>query len=291
MPNPPKKLSSNGLFGLGKTPSSRPGKKVTGSGKRVVGDKDLNQSWLQATIKDLRTDRRPLWTEVNDGGWHPSGMGEPCDRRSILKMYGYRGDIISQKLSRIFDFGKAIEKIWQADFAKKGILLSKNVKVPDPGPPPINGEYDVMLRHPFELGRVLLGEIKSINTEGFALLPKATMDPEANLYALSNCGGFISSRLRGYLIQVQNYLRLTNTEEGFLLFDNKNDSNWVDFYLRYDPDFLEPHLTRLKRLDAYRPRLIVPVCTCVGKHKDLCAFKPEDEVSLAEIKIFSEDTA
>jgi hypothetical protein len=211
-------------------------------------------------------------------------MGETCDRQSILKMYGYRGDPISQKLSRIFDMGKAIEKIWQADFRKAGLLLSANVRVPYPGPPQVNGEYDAMLRHATEPNRRVIVEIKSINAEGFKHLPPLTLDPEMNYQGLMACSGFIGSRVRGYMVQIQLYMHVTGVQDGILLFDCKNDQDYNDYYLTLKPEFIALHLDRLQRLDQYRPKFMVPPCTCDGAPAVLCRLHRTEAVSLEDLK-------
>lgn len=204
-------------------------------------------------------------------------------------MMGYRGDPISQKLSRIFDMGKAIETMWRNDFREMNLLLSANVRLPDPGPPSISGEYDVIIRHPFEPTRKLLGEIKSINDRGFKALPPLTLDPETNYRGIMGTTGDIGSRIRGYMIQFQNYLRLAKIDEGFILFDNKNDQEYSDYGLVYLPELLDECHDRLRRLDPYRPAMLIPPCTCKGEHKSLCLYRTHEEVPLVEMQKFSED--
>lgn len=284
-------MTTRGLFSLA-TDSKRKragsGRKTVGAGKRVGTDpKILNQSWLRTSMNSHREDKRPLWGNVKTGGWHPSSLGKVCDRQSILGMFGYRGDHISQTLSRIFAFGNKVEDLWREDFAKMGILLAANQRIQDPGPPPINGEYDVLLKHPYEPNRRLLGEIKSINDAGFKQLPPLTLDPAINFEGLQNLKSRVGDRVRGYLVQVMFYMRITKVHEGFLLFDNKNDSEYNDYYLVYNEEYMAPKVARIIRLEEYRPKLIVPPCTCLGKHEGLCLYRPEEEVPLTELKEIS----
>ncbi len=265
-------------------------KKKVSTGKRVLAPKGTGQTFLRLALDNHLEDKRPLWKPPSDGGWHPSSLGEVCDRRSILKMLGWRGDPIAQKLKRIFEMGHAVEEIWRRDFQKMGLLLSSNVRIPDPVAPAISGEYDVIIRHPYEPNRKLLGEIKSINDRGFKLLPPLTLDPEINFSGIMENTSDIGSRIRGYMMQFQTYLRLTKMDEGFILFDNKNDSEYNDYLLVYSPELIDTVTTRLLRLEPYRPALMVPACTCGGKHEGPCLYKTDYDIPLSEIKIFLEDS-
>ncbi len=277
-----------GMLGLSARPPKKTKGKTVSGGKRLSSSSAAGQTWLKLSVNTHREDKRKLWDPPKTD-WHPSSLGEVCDRKSLLKMMGYRGDPVSQKLSRIFDMGKIIEKLWQDDFQKMGILLSKNVRLLDPGPPSINGEYDVMIRHPFEPTRKLLGEIKSINDRGFKALPPLTLDPETNYRGIMETTGDIGARIRGYMVQFQNYLRLTKMEEGFILFDNKNTQEYSDYLLGYHPELMDECQARMMRLDPYRPAMIIPPCTCKGQHKSLCLYRTQEEVPLVEMQKFSED--
>lgn len=285
---------SQGFLGLSgganRPPKPRSGGKTLSNsgGKRPVVPKGLGTTWLQNQSVALREDKRPSWGDIRTM-WRPSSMGEQCDRKSILGMYGYRGDPISHKLSRIFAMGNAVEDIWREDFKKMGVLLQANVRIKDDGPPAISGECDAILQHPSEPGRKLIAEIKSINCNGFKQLPPLTLDPELNYQGLMNTQGNIAGRIRGYMIQLQNYMRLFNVHEGLLLFDCKCTSDFSDYGLNYHPELVETNQNRLIRLDGYRGKFIVPPCTCEGKHEGLCSYRHSDEVTLDEMKKFTED--
>ncbi len=246
----------------------------------------VTPNWLQLSRDDKFTDHRPLWGEVRTKGWMPSSMGDPCDRKTILGMFGYRGDPISVKLRRIFDMGKAIEKIWQAEFESMGILLGKNVRFAHPNNPVISGEYDVMVRHPYEPGRRMIGEIKSINDNGFKKLPPVSLNSADNIVALMSVkDGYVGARFRKYMYQLQAYLYFVEgVEEGFLLFDNKNSQDYKLYPVSLDPDIIVPETQRLVRLEEYRPKLVVPACTCDAKKSGLCTIHPDEDIPLDELK-------
>jgi hypothetical protein len=278
------------LSGGGKRPPKPTAKTIAGvASKKIALPKGaLGQTWLRTGLTAMREDKRTMWGDIRTT-WRPSSMGEQCDRKSILSMYGYRGDPISHKLGRIFSMGNAVEDIWRADFQKMGVLVQANVRIQDPGPPAISGECDAILQHLYEPGRKLIAEIKSINCNGFKQLPPLTLDPEMNFQGLMNIGGSLNGRVRGYMIQLQNYMRLFKIHEGMLLFDCKCNSDYNDYGLVYHPELVEVNQNRLVRLDDYRGKLMVPPCTCAGKHDGLCIYRPEDTVSLEEMKIFTED--
>ncbi len=268
----------------------KPRSKTIGSGgKRPNVPQGLNTTWVQNQSIELREDKRVLWGNIRDT-WRPSSMGEVCDRKSILSMYGYRGDPISHKLSRIFAMGNAVEDIWRADFKKMGVLIKANVRIQNAGPPAISGECDAILQHPTDPKRKLIAEIKSINCSGFKALPPLTLDLEMNYQGLMGTQGYIASRVRGYMVQLQNYMRLFDIHEGMLLFDCKCNSDFNDYGVPYHPELVEAGHSRLIRLDEYREKLIVPPCTCEGKHDGLCTYRKNDEIPLDEIKRFTEDT-
>ncbi len=276
----------HGMLGgiTGKTP---PRKKASGKTLPSAGGgrgHSANNGWLHTEIDRMREDKRPLWGDMKGADWHPHAMGEECDRKSILGMYGYRGDPISVKLSRIFDMGKAVEKIWQADFQRMGLLVMANRRRRTDGPPAINGELDAIIRHPYEAGRTILVEIKSINCSGFKTLPPLTLDPGMNYNNIMGSQGYIGTRIRGYMIQLQSYMMLFEQEEGMLLMDNKCNSEYNDYCIDYHPELVERNAARLTRLDEFRPRLIIPPCTCGGKHDGLCNYRTELDVPLADMK-------
>ncbi len=276
----------HGMLGItGKQPARKrksPGKTLPMAGRK--SGHSASNGFLRAEVDRMREDTRPLWGDLKGADWHPHAMGEVCDRKSILGMYGYRGDPISVKLSRIFDMGKAVEKIWQADFQKMGLLIMANRRKRTDGPPAINGECDAIIRHPYEQGRTILVEIKSINCNGFKALPPLTLDPEMNYNNVMGSQGYIGARIRGYMIQLQSYMVLFEQEDGMLLMDNKCNSDYNDYSIAFHPELVERNSMRLVRLDEFRERLIVPPCTCGEKHEGLCNYRTDLDVSLADMK-------
>ena len=273
----------------------KPAKRVLVSRTRVASAKVKPPSakdWLELSLEDYHQDRRPLWGKIRDW-WKPSAMGETCDRQTVLSSLGYRGEPISRKLRLIFEAGNAIETTWRGYFKGMGLLLSSNVRMRRTETPPFNGEYDVIVRHPYE-GRLLLGEIKSINREGFRKLPPVTPDPVYNqeqLWELPDA--YLRTRIRGYVRQIMLYFFLNKegVHEGFLLFDCKDNQDYAKYALVYDSGLIDRELERLTRLEPYRLGQMLPPCTCEGKKTGLCTHKPNDDVGLSELKSLTEQGA
>lgn len=278
-----KRLANQGL--MGSTVNKRRQAKKVGSPGPLVGGKMGTESWVNLALTDTYTDTNGLWGEVKTTGWRPSGMGEECDRKSVLGMLGYRGDLISTDLRRIFDMGNAVETLWRKYFTEMGILLSANIRLTREADPAISGEYDLMVKHPYEPGRRFIVEIKSINTSGFAKLPPVTMDPERNFIGLTTMTDkLLRRRIKNYVLQLQMYMRLTGLGEGILLFSNKNDSKYADYHLLQVPEMVEDEFARLRRRDGYRSRLVVPPCSCIGAKEGLCAHGTDVEMELDVVK-------
>ncbi len=262
--------------------------------KKVISPTTKN--WLEMVRDEKFEDKRPLWGEVRTRGWRPSSLGDPCDRKTILGMFGYRGDPISTKLKRIFAMGNHIEDIWRDEFKAMGILLAANVRFTHDGSPGISGEYDLLVRHPYETNRRFVGEIKSINDRGFKKLPEPSLDPEVNLQALMNVADTgrysIGPRIRKYMLQVQSYLYYPKvTDEGFILFDNKNTQDFLLYPINLTPDIILPESERLERLNEYRPKLLVPACTCVDHREGPCIVHTSEEIPLDELKALIPEVA
>ena len=279
------------------------GKKVAGGStsprkrrsKGLTVSQAATRSWLDMAREEKYVDTRPLWGPVRDleKGWKPTAMGDPCDRKTILGVLGYRGELISVKLRRIFDMGRYVELMWQATFTDLGLLLAHNVRVKNNGPIIIvSGEYDVLVRHPYDKDRRELGEIKSINDRGFKTLPAVSLDPEVNFDSLWNNvkDSGIQARMRKYLYQVNTYFYETG-EEGFLLMDNKNNQDYADYKLVCNEEMVLKEYNRLNGLNNYWERQVAPSCSCLSESDKgtFCRHRTEDEVELDELKQFTQE--
>ena len=294
MPNV--KNNRRGLVGM--TQGRKP-KKPSQPGQRrrppaATAEDVAEQTWMDMMV-NTKHPARPLWGEprLTSKGWTPSTMGDECDRQIVLRLLGYRGEDFSAQLLRMFSLGNAIETVWREKYRAWGILLEANAKKQFAGPPHLSYEIDVLVKHPFEKSRKLIGEIKSANVRSFKLLPPKSLDPQVNYTAVSGISDrYFGPRVRKYMLQLMLYLYAsTVTKEGFLLFDCKNDSTYRDFYLTLDvgmPD-LQIALDRTERLTRYWADQMVPACTHGGNAEDpLCSIQPKDELTLVEMKKLSE---
>ncbi len=271
----------------------KPKKKIVGtSAKKNPDFARAAGGWLGIAIEQKYADHRPLWGDERpiEKGWTPSSMGAECDRETVLKTLGYRGEEISTHLRRIFDAGNDIEARWIKRFQELGVYVDHNVHISRKEPPILSGYIDVTVRHPFEPGHLITVEIKSINSNGFRMLPAVTMDPEENFEALQKLPGKVGARIRGYMVQLQSYLMEGGNPEGLLLFDCKDNQSFAEYYIVLNEPFIQGHYDRLNRLNEYRERRAIPPCTCGGKG-DFCKHRPDEDIdikmlqSMTEVKI------
>ena len=154
------------------------GRKVPRAKRVARGGKKVN-TWLATSHQEIYIDDRPLWGEVLEN-WRPSNMNDGfCDRTSVLKVLGYRGEPTGYNLNRIFEMGRRIEAMWRDDFQKQGILLRANGKLEKNYPPLVRGEFDMLIKHAYE-DKVFVVDIKSIADALWKMLPPTTMDHKAN---------------------------------------------------------------------------------------------------------------
>ncbi len=288
-----------GITGMLTNVDRRPRKTVASGGRKTsTPPRASGKNWIALEMQKNMTDNRPLWGDLRPvtKGWTPTKMGEPCGRVTILSVLGYRGDPISEGLRRIFDRGNSIETEWQTRFRNWGILIDSNIRIKTPpgkGIITVSGEYDIRVRHPYEAGRQMIGEIKSINDRGFGLLPAVTMDPEYNKTQLMQVSDRnVGPRLRKYVFQTMSYLYETGIREGFLLFDNKNTQAYADYYLELDEELVETEYTKLQKLESAWQQLVIPPCGCIegAKKGPLCKIKVDEEIPYEEMKALAQET-
>jgi hypothetical protein len=244
----------------------------------------LVPSWLAIAHKEEYKDTRELWSEPAEN-WRPSSITGSCERISVLKVLGYRGEPNKYNLSRIFEMGKCIEWMWQADFRKMGILVDANVRCEKDFPPLVKGEYDARIIGPD--GEFIICEFKSMTSELFKDLPAQTLESDENMSNLLHIGNsMLRHRIVGYVSQLQMYLHMTETTEGLLILDNKDNQKWRDYRITKNDEFIVPIIERCTRLEPYRASQVIPACTCAEEklRKGPCTHKTEEEVSLTVMK-------
>lgn len=244
----------------------------------------LVPSWLAIAHKMEAKDDRPLWDKPAEN-WRPSSITGSCERVSVLRVLGYRGEPNKYSLSCIFEMGKYVEMMWQARFKKMGVLVSVNERCEKDFPPLVKGELDAKILGPN--GEPIIAELKSITTELYGDLPAQTLDSDENMSNLMHIGlSTLRHRIIGYVSQLQMYLHMTDTEEGLLILDNKDNQKWRDYRITKNDAFIAPILERQQRLEPYRASQIIPACTCAEakQRKGPCTHLTEEEVPLTVMK-------
>jgi len=185
---------------------------------------------LKALDAHLESENNP----PRAGVFHPSQVGQPCDRLLYL---GYNGLLtaykIVPKLARIFGCGSALEDRVAKYFIDMDVLMEREWSVVT-DEPPISGRIDFIIDHE-EHGPMPI-ELKSINNAGFS---KLTSSPKPE-----------------HLIQLQLYLALWQgglqypTEYGTVLYENKDNQDLNAFLLRYDKQKVDAIFNRCREIMA-----------------------------------------
>lgn len=143
------------------------------------------------------------------GIFYPSFLGSTCDRLLYLH---YNGLLPNQKFDsktlRIFSHGHATEARYKDIFSKMRMLSGDEVQARYDNPC-IHGRADFILNSP-ELGRTII-ELKTINERGFSNLIVPKVD---------------------HAIQLQIYLNILNIDNGFVLYECKNDQQLKSFHIK-----------------------------------------------------------
>ena len=254
-----------------------------------VGDlMSTSVSWIEQSLARHYVDDRPLWGEPRplSKGWTPSGLGEPNDRLLVASQLGYRGDLVTEKMRRVFDAGNDIEDRWVKRFKAMGLLRSHGEWLPA-GPSDglvIRGKLDLVVVNPSSRELEII-EVKSISPTGFNSLPAAQVSGARNSELLWNVSGGLRGRLRKYLLQLWVYMDRMGLSKGHLLFDNKGTQEFRDFNVEVDSVQLSRVYSRLRDLqDEYWAKELLPPWNG-GRGKSLMAtYRPNEAVPLSEIK-------
>lgn len=200
----------------------------------MPGIKEIQQRRGKIERPKVINNEREVWLEaeidyhgaapgiINLGGsFHPSVLGNPCDRFLYLH---YRGMLpeqdISSQLQRIFDHGNVTQDRYKRYFQKMKLLVADEIRVIIDHPP-IKGRADLLLKIP-DSGDYLV-EVKTINDRGFSALngPKDE-----------------------HRVQLQIYLNILEIERGGVLYENKNDQRVMIFGQQRDREFWDSIVKR-----------------------------------------------
>ena len=179
----------------------------------MPGIKGIQEKRIKtAPVRSLKTNRETWLEELMEdglgspgianlgGSFHPSSLGNPCDRFLYLH---YRGLLPAQeipaKLQRIFDHGNVAQTRFEEYFSQLRLYRSREVRAYIDSPP-IHGRADILLEIP-DIGEYLV-EVKTINDRGFGELKEAKME---------------------HSVQLQIYLNILDVDRGCVLYENKNN--------------------------------------------------------------------
>ena len=196
--------------------------------------------WLTTAIDDYLTG---VMKAPRPGVFHPSSLGNPCDRALWLN---YHGKMVDQPLpptlQRIFQNRNFLEDRVDKWFTGLRILMGREISVKYENPP-ISGRIDFLIRHD-EHG-IIPVELKSINTSGFGKLTRPKEE---------------------HFIQLQLYLQLGKYECGIVLYENKNDQQIKAFLVVRDDAVWESLLERCLRIQNMNTMPLIctgaPWCAC-----------------------------
>ena len=167
-----------------------------------------NEAWLIKEIDRHLTstsDQRPPSRNI----FYPSYLGSTCDRLLYLHYNGLLPNPkFDSKTLRIFAHGHATENRYKDIFTKMRLLLGAEVQARYDNPC-IHGRADFILNFP-EFGRTII-ELKTINERGFSSLSVPKVD---------------------HAIQLQIYLSILNIDNGFVLYECKNDQQLKAFHIK-----------------------------------------------------------
>lgn len=196
--------------------------------KRLIDEHLSNRAWSRKHIGE------PFY-------FHPSTiLKESCQRKIQYKFcrYAFKEDILDDmlekdifklfgrdiekaaKLKRIFDNGNDVHDRYARYFDEMGILIEEERPLYNEGYR-IKGFADDILN----LDGDCIIEMKSMNTMQASKLTKPVKDHE---------------------IQLQFYMYLTGIHRGFVVYENKNNQDIIEFYLTYDESKISYILERIE---------------------------------------------
>jgi len=152
--------------------------------------------------------------------FHPSSAHKSA--KELYRMY-FNGDSfnVSPRLQRIFDNGHYVHERLQRYLEECGILFQVEVPLENKEYQ-IRGTCDAIIRIGDKDGIV---EIKSCNQNVFYSLH----EPKAE-----------------HVVQLHLYMFMSGIPRGVLLYECKNDQELKNFFVKQDPEVLEPVLEKIK---------------------------------------------
>ena len=193
---------------------------------------------------------------VRKGRFHPSNMGNNCDRLLYLNYHGmipinlYKS-ADAQGIRRL-DNGHYLENRFWKYFLKLNMLLARETRV-EIQDPPMSGRIDFTIQLPDREYPTLL-ELKSINSRGFGQLD--------------------SSARKDHEAQLQCYLNMSDNEHGIVFYENKDNQKFKEFHIYRDEKFWQEEVVErchkimeMKKIPK-APANHSTYCGCIGYDKN-----------------------
>lgn len=235
--------------------------------------------WLGAAIDSSKVGPEPeRWVTPNIEV-HPSSAGSSCPRDIQLGMLGHKTEIKSQNRRRM-DNGTDAHSRWTKELADKGLLVSGGVRLKVPGE--WSGEYDLLCRNP-KTGATHLGEIKTINSNGYSSLPPQDPDPARMAYAMAKSKMAYTYQLCQYYVMFRGQIEGGLSPDCFFLFENTDTQAFKILWVRFDEKMMEAAFknSTIAR-DATMKGDLIPMpfrrrsITCSRCYRELICYRIQD---------------
>lgn len=235
--------------------------------------------WLGAAIDSSKVGVEPeRWITPNIEV-HPSSAGSACPRDIQLGMLGHKTEIKGLNRRRM-DNGTDAHSRWSRELSEKGLLVSAGVRLKVPGE--WSGEYDLLCKNP-KSGETHLGEIKTINSNGYSSLPSQDPDPVRMAYAMCKAKMAYTYQLCQYYVMFKDRIEGGLSRDCFFLFENTDTQAFKIIWVRFDDKMME---AAFKNSDAARKatlegRLIEPPfkrrsMPCSRCYRELVCYRLQD---------------
>lgn len=245
--------------------------------------------WLKQLLNDTIEAGQPLWVPEKKH-FRASGAGTKCVRALTFQCAGHRVPH-KAKTRRLFKVGDAIEDEVVGTMQLAGIVEETQAPI-EYEDPPVKGKADVIARRPSD-AKLLVGEVKSINSNQFKRLPRehdVILASASPLFAIKP----------GYVEQWNTYACAPDRDfdEGFVLFEAKDDSDEKVYWLRRDDELMGAALDRMRIASRYvqdEPQRVAPIPddrnpfkgdpVCAEcPHRYLCRLVPEEGATVGRVK-------
>lgn len=235
--------------------------------------------WLGVAIDSSKVGVEPERWGTPNIEVHPSSAGSACPRDIQLGMLGHKTEVKAQNRRRM-DNGTDAHTRWSRELKEKGLLVSAGVRLKVPGE--WSGEYDLLCRNP-KTGATHLGEIKTINSNGYASLPAQDPDLVRMAYAMFKAKPAYTYQLCQYYVMFRDKVEGGLSPDCFFLFENTDTQAFKIIWVKFDERMMEAAFknstaARQATLDGYliEPPFRRRSITCSRCYRELVCYRLQD---------------